>query len=115
VLPSRHRLTSSRCFADTVRRGRRAGSGVVVAHLLPAPHGASTGPVRVGLVVGRKVGPAVQRNRVKRRLRHALRDRLGDLPLGATLVVRALPGAADRPYAALTRDLDRSVRRVVAP
>ena len=32
------------------------------------------GPARVGLVVGRRVGKAVVRNRVKRRLRAALRD-----------------------------------------
>jgi ribonuclease P protein component len=77
--------------------------------------GPAGGPVRVGFVVGRKVGSAVQRNRVKRRLRHAVRDRLAELPAGATLVVRALPGAADRPHAALTRDLDRTLRRVMAP
>lgn len=54
-------------------------------------------PARAGVVVGRNVGGAVVRSRVKRRLREVLRARLEELPDGSLTVIRALPGA-DVPY-----------------
>jgi ribonuclease P protein component len=68
---------------------------------------------RVGFVVSRAVGPAVTRNLVKRRLRHLMRERLGLLPRGSVLVVRALPAAASAPYADLAADLDRRLERLL--
>jgi ribonuclease P protein component len=52
-------------------------------------------PARAGLVVSKAVGDAVARNRVKRRLRHLVRPRLGELE--ADVVLRALPAAAREP------------------
>jgi len=66
----------------------------------------------VGFVVSRSVGNAVVRNQVRRRLRHLVRQRLPALPDAATLVVRALPGAARAPYAVLERDLDTALHRL---
>jgi ribonuclease P protein component len=70
---------------------------------------------KVGLVVARSVGNAVTRNRVRRRLRHLAGERIGRLPAGSTLVLRALPAAAESSYAALGRDLDSALRRVGVP
>ena len=97
-------------FTAAVRGGRRAGRPAVVGHLTrtPAPE-----PARVGLVVSRAVGPSVVRNRVKRRLRHLLRDRVGRLPAGALLVVRANPPSATRSSAELARDLDGVLARLL--
>jgi ribonuclease P protein component len=53
----------------------------------------------------------VTRNRVKRRLRHLVRERIVALPEGAMLVVRALPAAADRTYPELGADLDAALAR----
>jgi ribonuclease P protein component len=66
----------------------------------------------VGFVVSRAIGNAVTRNRVKRRLRHLVRDRLAWLPSEGALVVRALPATAGASYAGLGRDLDTALTRL---
>lgn len=68
---------------------------------------------RVGFVVSKAVGGAVVRTRVKRRLRAVLSDRLGLLPAGSLLVVRANPAAADASSAELARSVDRVLERVL--
>jgi ribonuclease P protein component len=73
---------------------------------------AGSDPARVGFVVSKAVGPAVIRNRVKRRLRHLARESVTDLPGSAVLVVRALPAAATAEYAELAADLERCLERV---
>nr|EIF91066.1 RNase P component [Streptomyces tsukubensis NRRL18488] len=59
------------------------------------------------------MGGAVVRNKVKRRLRHLIRDRLAELPAGSLVVVRALPGAGDADHAQLARDLDAAFQRLL--
>ena len=127
MLAAAQRLRRSTDFAAAVRGGRRAGRGAVVVHLTcRSPTGASTptiagagavqrrsssAPARAGFVVSKAVGGAVVRNRVRRRLRHLVRERLAALPAGSTLVVRALPAAAEPPYARLGADLDAALAR----
>ena len=77
--------------------------------------GASAPATRVGFVVSRAVGGAVVRNRVRRRLRHLVRDRLGYLPQHSLVVVRALPAAAEASFTTLGADLDVALDRVAAP
>jgi ribonuclease P protein component len=129
VLAAAHRLRRSSEFAAALRGGRRAGRGSVVVHLAgppdvtgidsppkPAGNGAPRGAVvRAGFIVSRGVGGAVVRNRVKRRLRHLVAERLDGLPPGSTLVVRALPAAATTPYPRLAADLDAAIDAARAP
>ncbi|NYI05406.1 ribonuclease P protein component [Allostreptomyces psammosilenae] len=65
--------------------------------------------------MSKAVGPAVVRNKVKRRLRHLVRERLDRLPAGSLLVVRALPPAADGDVTVLAEDLDAALRRLLTP
>lgn len=111
MLSVEHRLTSADDFRLAVRRGSRAGGAVLVVHLVPNVDKAISRPTRVGFVVAKSVGPAVIRNRVKRRLRHLMRDRLATVPDGSLLVVRALPAAASAEYAELEGELDRCLAR----
>ncbi|WP_310273165.1 ribonuclease P protein component [Haloactinomyces albus] len=67
---------------------------------------------RVGFVVSKAVGNAVMRHRVARRLRHLMRERLGGLPPGTLVVVRALPPAAGATSRDLGRDLDSAFRKL---
>ena len=69
----------------------------------------TSAPARAGFVVSKAVGNAVVRNTVRRRLRHLVRERLAELPAGSTLVVRALPAAAEASYARLGADLDAAL------
>jgi len=83
-----------------------------VVHLATGRPDAPGSDPRVGFVVSRAVGIAVVRTRVKRRLRHLVRQRIAALPDGAVLVVRALPAAAAATSAGLARDLDAALSRV---
>ena len=120
MLDRPHRLTTGDDVARAVRKGRRAGTPTMVLHLLTpssdsdgvTPDADRVGPARVGFVVGKAVGPAVTRNRVKRRLRHLVRERLTELPAGASLVVRALPPAATAEYDGLRADLGGALERL---
>jgi len=116
VLSSGNRLRRSTDFGAAVRGGRRAGRSTLVAHLA-VPEASSApptiAPARAGFVVSKAVGPAVVRTAVKRRLRHLVRSRLGQLPPGSLLVVRALPPAADADSATLGADLDSALRKLL--
>ena len=96
-------------FRRAIRRGTKGVGPDLVVHV--------GGPVEptdvtsVGFVVSRKVGPAHVRNRVQRRLRHLMRERLTAVPSGSQVVVRALPGAAQRSSADLGTQLDEALAR----
>ena len=112
MLTRSHRLTSSDLFAQTIRRGRRAGTATLVLHLGAAPQTLAAPSPQVGFVVSKAVGPAVTRNLVKRRLRHLARERVTSLPDSTVLVVRALPAAAAASYAGLGADFDSALNRL---
>lgn len=109
-MPSASRMRRSDEFADAIRRGRRAGRSTLVVHLKTRE--ADTPPL-VGFVVSKAVGGAVVRNRVKRRLRHLMRDRLQAIPRGSLLVVRANPPAASARSEHLAAELDAVLDRLL--
>jgi ribonuclease P protein component len=111
VLARTHRLRRRGDFAEAIRRGRRVVRGPIVVHL----RAAGQQPTKAGFVVPRAVGSAVIRNTVKRRLRHLVAERLSDLPAGSAIVVRALPGAAQRPYIQLRADLAAAIASALSP
>ncbi|MER6445780.1 ribonuclease P protein component [Streptomyces venezuelae] len=119
MLSPENRLRRREDFASAVRRGRRAGRPLLVVHLRTCgatdPHepGEIDPSTRAGFVVSKAVGNAVIRNRVKRRLRHLVRERLSQLPAGSLVVVRALPGAGDAGPDELARDLDAALVRLL--
>jgi len=101
-------------FTLAVRTGTRAGRPLMVGHLLvreDVRHRPE--PARVGFVVSRAVGPAVTRNRVKRRLRALMRGYLQSLPDGSLLVVRANAAAAHASHPDLAADLDSVISRLL--
>jgi ribonuclease P protein component len=114
MLPATARLTRSEDFRLVTRQGRRAGGPRIVVHALNTAQSVAdpqAGP-KVGFVVSKAVGNSVVRHRVARRLRHVVRDRLGTLPAGSALIVRALPSAAEASSADFRQDFDAALRRL---
>lgn len=99
-------------FRRTIRRGAKGVQPTLVTHVLPRPSGpAAGGHTSVGFVVSKGVGSAVERNRVKRQLRHLMRARLDAVPTGSRVVVRALPPAKGAGSATLAEHLDVALAR----
>jgi ribonuclease P protein component len=69
------------------------------------------GRTRVGITVSGRVGKAVVRNRVRRRLRDALGQRFGRLPLDSDIVVSARPASAEASWDDLCAALDSILTR----
>ena len=85
--PKRGRLSRSAEFERVYRQGRSHGNRHLVLYTFPRA-GAQDGP-RLGLSVSRKVGGAVDRNKVKRLLREAFADVRDQLPPDHDVVVVA--------------------------
>jgi len=110
VLPARYRMTRSTEFGATVTRGVRAVQPDLVVHALRSCHDGSDGP-RIGLVVSKSVGSAVQRHHVARRLRHVARTVIDELDPADRVVIRALPSSRHAISARLEQELRTALRR----
>jgi ribonuclease P protein component len=117
--PRRGRLSRSAEFERVYRSGRSSANRHLVLYTFPNP---AVERPRLGLSVSRKVGGAVERNRVKRLLREAFGHVEADLNGGQDVVVVARPDVrelAEREGlagvdAALSELLDRSGLRVAS-
>ena len=106
MLARASRLVSADDYRSTLRRGRRSGTGNLV---VSARSTSATSPARFGFIVTRKVGNAVNRNRIRRRLRAIARELVDGGFTGQDVVVRVLPGASEASWAQLRTELSSAL------
>jgi ribonuclease P protein component len=85
------------------------------AFVLQARRRADQGAVRVGFTVSRQVGKAVERNRVRRRLREIVRlADAGKLHAGHDYVLIGRRAALDARFGDMVQELDAALNRIHA-
>ena len=107
-MPPVARLRGRRTFADLAERGRTVRSGPLRVRYLAAPDAPA-----VGYAIGKKTGGAVDRNRLRRRLRAAFAA--ADTPLSSGFfLVSADSSALDVPFEALVEAVQAVAVKVAA-
>lgn len=102
------RLTDSPEFERVYRQGVAYRGRLISVHAFPS----DAGGVRLGLSVSKKVGNAVVRNGVKRRLREIFRSELPGIQEDLDLVTSARPAAAGASYGELEGEFRKALGKL---
>jgi len=95
-------------FRKVYDRGSRFSSPLFAAFCLRAPE---AGGPRLGFTLPRAVGKAVVRNRIKRRMREAVRLHLANLSPEWSIVINPRRKAMEAPFPELEREVARLFAR----
>ncbi len=107
MLARTNRLLTAADFRGVLRRGKRHSMSSMTVSIVTTPESSSA---RFGFVVTKKVGNAVVRNLVRRRLKAAARELVDAGLVGVDVVARVLPGSVDRDWATLRHELVMTVK-----
>ena len=102
--PRHMRLLRHADFERVYQQGRRHFAAHMTVFYLPRTEGAS----RVGFTVGRALGGAVERNRMKRRLREAVRRSLSPLPMTTDIVINPKKSLLKAEFGDLLEEIARA-------
>jgi ribonuclease P protein component len=102
------RLTRQAEFRQVREHGRVARGRLFSLALLQHERAA---PVRAGIITSRQIGPAVVRNRIRRRLREIVRRHQHQVAAGTWMVIIARPSAASTSYQGLEEEWLRLAKR----
>jgi ribonuclease P protein component len=109
ALQPRRSLPRLRKHADYQRiykSSRKQFSASMTYFHAPRPSSETESP-RVGLTAGRVLGNAVERNRIKRRMREAVRRHLHLLPLRTDVVLHPRRSVLEIDFAELSHEVER--------
>lgn len=101
------RLRKNSEFISAMKAKRLSVDGL---SLFYAPNGMRD--FRVGISVGKKIGNAVLRNKLKRRLRSCISRVLGEQAAGYDLVFVARAGLADMEYGEILHAVEKAIQRL---
>jgi len=106
--PRRRKLLKHADFQRVYKNGKRHFGGHLTFFYLPCrDQSAGDGP-HVGLTVGRVLGGAVERNRIRRRVREAVRLHLGELSIPMDVVINPKKSAGTVEFALLEAEVVRA-------
>ncbi len=108
MLARANRLVSGDEFRRVTRRGRRVEFEHLVVTSLETDGGS---PARFGFTLTKKVGNAVERNRLRRRLRAIAWELVREGAKGRDVVVRGLPSAVTADWDSLHTELTTAIRK----
>ncbi|HEY0790417.1 MAG TPA: ribonuclease P protein component [Chthoniobacterales bacterium] len=106
--PRSARLTRASEFRQVKSEGKSFTGKHLVLGVLPS---SVSQEVRVGIITSRRVGPAVTRNQVRRRLREIFRLNQFRFTRGLWMVIIARVSAASATYEQLQREVMRLAER----
>ena len=109
-LPRARLIRRRSLFTATRERGRRTANRWMTLSVLPHDPSAPADFAEVAFLTPKRIGDAVIRNRLRRRMREIYRRTPGPLASGAYLVWIARPPAAELPFAEL-KDCMRTLLR----
>jgi len=106
--PKKNHLLKSAEFRNVFNKGKKTVTASLVFHVLRT----DLGETRLGLAVSRKVGNAVIRNFVKRRIREAFRDSRGSFTESYDIVVYPRRGILEKDFQDYQKSFDQLLNRV---
>jgi len=107
--PPSKRLLKHADFQRVYQGGRRQFTGHMTVFFLRREATPASGP-RVGFTVGKALGGAVQRNRIKRRMREAVRLGLPACAAPVDVVFNPRQSVLELPFAELLSEVERGLR-----
>jgi ribonuclease P protein component len=106
-LPRRERVRKRREYVAVQGQGRKLHTDSFLVFCQPR----AQSPTRLGITVSKKVGGAVERNRVKRLVREVFRRNKALFPQGLDIVFVAKRAAVEADFEQVTREIERLCRK----